>query len=92
MKKGVAIGVTALFLGVGGASAANSPTNAVYGNAGEKVVKAKTVVKSTTATKPAATTGTLPFTGADLTIALVGGMALLGTGYSLRRASRRSKD
>lgn len=32
--------------------------------------------------------GTLPFTGADLTLMLLGGLALLGVGLGVRRVSR----
>ncbi len=99
VKKVLAIVLAVGFVGVGSASAGNSPTNTVYGNAGKKAVTATVVVKAkasqSTSAKPSAsvaTTDQLPFTGADLSIAVIGGIALLATGYSLRRVSRRQKD
>jgi hypothetical protein len=73
----------ALLVSAGAAWAGNGPSNAVYGNPAVKIVKAAAV-------KPAQSSGTLPFTGMDLSIAIVGGVALLGTGLALRRASRRN--
>ena len=93
MTRLLATALTVFFVSVGVAFAGNGPTNGVYGNSGEKVVKATTVVKGATKTvKSKPTTGTLPFTGADLSIAVIGGIALFGTGFALRRASRQQKD
>jgi len=77
----------------GSALAGNGPSSTVYGNKGANVVKVTNVKPAApvkvTNVKPA-TGGTLPFTGVDLTVALVGGMTLLGTGIVLRRASRKN--
>ncbi len=72
----------ALLVSAGAAWAGNGPSSTVYDDPAVKIVKAATV-------KPAQASGTLPFTGMDLSIAVIGGVALLGTGVALRRASRR---
>lgn len=79
------IAVAAFVMSAGAAWADNGPSEDVYGNQGVKIVDA---TKASSA-QPKQTSGTLPFTGADLSIALVGGFVLLGTGFALRRASRQ---
>ncbi len=44
---------------------------------------------STIATTPPTNDGTLPFTGLDIGLLAVGGGTLLGTGFVVRRLSRR---
>ncbi len=44
---------------------------------------------STIATTPPTNDGTLPFTGLDVALLAVGGGTLLGTGFVVRRLSRR---
>ena len=44
---------------------------------------------SNTATTAAENNGTLPFTGVDVVLLAVGGGALLGSGFVVRRVSRR---
>jgi hypothetical protein len=42
-----------------------------------------------TATTPANSSGTLPFTGLDVVLLVAGGATLLGAGFVVRRLSRR---
>jgi hypothetical protein len=74
----------ALLVSAGAAWAGNGPSSSVYDNPAVKIVKAASVAPA-----PAQASGKLPFTGMDLSVALIGGVALLGTGVALRRASRR---
>ena len=92
---GVAVGNSALpnasVQGYGGVQVVTiRPSNEVTGVAG-----ARHTVKKGAAQSPAAaplsathTSGTLPFTGLQLTIAVALGAALLGGGFLLRRAAR----
>ena len=92
MKKILVIGVACLLL-LPAVAQAGSVTKSAYGGSGGKVV---TEVVSTPQVKPASKTftsppkATLPFTGADLTLVTVAGIALLGTGFGLRRLAHRS--
>jgi hypothetical protein len=83
----------ALLVSAGAAWAGNGPSNSVYDDPAVKLVKAAKVTAAVqpavAAVQPAQASETLPFTGMDLSIALIGGVALLGTGVALRRASRR---
>ena len=59
-----------------------------YGsNAAKPVIKVKAATASATKAPATAATasGTLPFTGSDLTLFVVGGVVLVGLGFGLRR-------
>ncbi len=79
----IAVAVTALALASGALASSltdghgSTPTSSR--TLGAKVTK-KTFVKAQT----------LPFTGIDLGVAALGGAALLGVGFTLRRSSRKS--
>jgi hypothetical protein len=66
------------------ASGSGSAGTGYGGNAGEVQNDV-----SQGAVHAAATKGTLPFTGLDLALLVVGGLALVVVGAGLRRASRR---
>jgi hypothetical protein len=68
--------------------AANGTITKGYGGQGgtvQAVLGAKTAPKATTAV---ASSSALPFTGADLALVSIAGMALLGMGFGLRRIAR----
>ncbi len=64
-----------------------------YGsNSAKPVIKVKSAVAvSKPAAKPVQTASTLPFTGADLVVVSIAGVALLGLGFGLRRVGRRPR-
>jgi len=69
---------------------ADSTVLSEYASQGAKaVIKVKSATSTTAPTKattPAVTSsGTLPFTGSDLTLVVVGGVLLVGLGVGLRR-------
>jgi hypothetical protein len=87
----VVASVFMLSLGVTGALA--SPNDDQYGNVQAKVAHAASAPK----TKPAPLTttkssGTLPFTGLDLTVVSVGAALLLAGGFGVRKLGRKSTD
>lgn len=79
----IAVAVTALALASGAfassLSSGHGSTPKSSRTLGAKVIK-KTALKA----------NTLPFTGVDLGVAALGGFALLGIGFTLRRSSRKA--
>jgi hypothetical protein len=90
-KIAASLAVVAVALTFTASAFAGSLTTAYAGKASgaQGAVKA-TVAKSQPAVSKVAgkTAGTLPFTGVDLTVIVVGGTALLLVGFGLRRAAR----
>jgi hypothetical protein len=60
-------------------AADQTPSNANYGDAGGRVLG--------DAAHAAGTSGSLPFTGADLMVYVVVGLGMAGTGIALRRSA-----
>lgn len=76
------------FVFAGSAFAKGSLTSA-YGGDGGVQAQVKSAVKSAPVHAKAKAAGkTLPFTGVDLTVIVVGGFVLLLAGFGLRRAGR----
>jgi ABC-type Fe3+ transport system permease subunit len=79
----IAVAVTALALASGAFASAltngHGSTPKSSRTLGAKVIK-----------KSALKVNTLPFTGIDLGVAALGGIALLGVGFTLRRSSRKA--
>ena len=71
------------------AASADSTILSGYGSAGSNaVVKVKGAQASPPRAEEAASAGTLPFTGSELTVAAAAGIVLLGMGFALRRLGR----
>ena len=86
---------TFLVGGFAATASAQSPTQDAYGGVlGEQVGggdnAAGDVAGETVAVTQAQASGSLPFTGLDLTVVVLIGAALVGLGFSLRWASRRT--
>jgi|tagenome__1003787_1003787.scaffolds.fasta_scaffold19392504_2 hypothetical protein len=85
------------YSGVAGTTA-NSPTNPPSGVAGQTASGTAKNKPSSTPSNNApsgtsgevASNGTLPFTGRDLVLMVLAGLALVGLGVALRSATRRS--
>jgi hypothetical protein len=72
-----------------GAALAASPTASGYSETGGSAVPTAAAHAATRGTGSAATKGkSLPFTGADLGLAVLGGVILLSLGLVLRRTTR----
>jgi hypothetical protein len=80
------------YSGVAGATQTKVNSGGPTGPAGSSTSAATptgtTSTPSGTASTPSGTTSTLPFTGIDLAYVLIGGLALVGVGMAVRRASR----
>lgn len=98
LRRKIALAVTAAAIVMAPVALADATTS-VYDSPGKKtqdtigkttkpVQGVKAVSVSQTSAKPA--TGVLPFTGMDLGFVALGGAALAGMGYSLRRLARDS--
>jgi hypothetical protein len=80
--------IVGAFVLVPAALADSSTVLGGYGsNAAQPVVQVKgaKATSKTSAAPVTATSGTLPFTGSDLTLFVVGGVLLVGLGIGLRR-------
>jgi hypothetical protein len=72
------------------AAAGNASSKQVYGTPAGKVQSVIKAAKGAVASKPAVkAANTLPFTGLDLGVMLAAGFVLVGTGFSLRRLTRK---
>ena len=85
MVRFIITGLLALMLAAPSASAAGGSATTVSQYGGESAVQG-TLVTGTSAPKAA---GTLPFTGLDLGVIVLAGVALVVMGVSLRRYARR---
>jgi hypothetical protein len=85
---GVAGTATSGVKGVAKTVSAAAPTHAVLGAQHSAAAPARSAAAPLAATK---TRGTLPFTGAQLTLFALVGLALLATGVLLRSTARQSK-
>ena len=81
------IAMVAVFLAAQAAMAGSSTVLGAYGSSSAKPVVKVQGVSSSSAT-PAKGGETLPFTGADLVVVSIAGIALLGLGLGLRRVGR----
>lgn len=92
MKRIVTVVVTvAALIAAHAALAGGSTVLNGYGSSSAKptIKVAAAVAKSTSEPAPAvASAGTLPFTGTDLGIVAIAGVALVGLGFGLRRVGR----
>jgi hypothetical protein len=86
----VVLALSLVFAGQG-LAAGNSSSRAVYGSPPAKIhsVVAGTKASGLANAKGAKAGSTLPFTGLDLGVILGAGFVLVGTGFSLRRLTRR---
>jgi hypothetical protein len=82
------VAVVAALVATSVAMAGSSTVLGSYGsNSAKPVIKVKSATAVSTA-KPVQTAATLPFTGADLVVVSIAGVALLGLGFGLRRLGR----
>jgi hypothetical protein len=98
MKKTICTAIAVVFVTVFAAPAlaGNSSSSSTYSHTSTKVQKAVAAKHTKPAKKPAATlatskptkSGTLPFTGVDLSFIVAAGLVLVVLGVSLRRLSR----
>jgi hypothetical protein len=90
MKKVVALVVAMAVMAVAQVAMAGSSTvlGAYGSNAAKPVLKVKGAVKSKSAVASVKGAHTLPFTGVDLAIVSIAGIALVGLGFGLRRVGR----
>ena len=101
MKRLITLAIVAFALGLAPGAWADA-TRAVYGGAAnntqkglgkpEPVVVVKSATSSTSQPAAKPTSGTLPFTGMDLGLVGLAGVALAGLGFSLRRIARDDTD
>jgi hypothetical protein len=88
----VAAALACIVLACASVAAAQTPSEDTYGGlANQQQGAVSPDTNSAAGTTQTASSGTLPFTGFELGIALVAGVALVGTGLVLRRASRGSE-
>jgi hypothetical protein len=81
------------FLVLAATAVAGNPSGDQYGNVvGTKQAKPSKGVAGVHATAATPSSGTLPFTGADLAAVAFGGAALLGGGMTLRRYGRKHRS
>jgi len=92
MKRIVALAIVVVIVSVA-AQAALAGSSTVLGSYGSNGAKPVLKVKGGQAhaqqgVKGAVSSGKLPFTGIDLTVVSIAGIALLGLGFGLRRLGR----
>jgi hypothetical protein len=83
MKTFLLIALATAMLAVAAPAMAQSPTQGAYSGTGANQVSSLNATSTTQTTSP-----TLPFTGLDLGAVSVVGIALLGTGFVVRRRTK----
>ena len=81
--------VLGLIFAAHGLAAGNGSSDTVYGSSAGKVQSVITSTKAVVSSKAAVKGNTLPFTGLDLGVIFGAGLVLLGTGFGLRRLTRK---